>query len=497
MDNRLSRVSMDRMDSSLIETLLSYLSLTDKTKFECLSKRVQKLIFNSVTELRLTRWNQQFSSLFSAVQVCDFATAVANRYEWNIINKQYLKTILSKCKNVDKIDLDFYVQFDDLMIIGQLCPNLKNLALQCIGLNVNDLDQFGRQYGHRLNQMYFHSQSHCNEYWSQLLKHCPNVTHLWSSDVLKLGICDDINYVPKLEVTAIEICNYTGRPYVNYACLQLLTKFVNKYGSTLKNLYLESFIKLSGDNMHQLADGLSKLVNLQELNLEIQTNESLGESEVQELMDGLKHMKSLKKLYIVLDVYGFDCDHFIQSFNGLESLAVLNINSGNSIVPYNITTSNVKCFNTMKSLKELVICCKTISEDFFVDIGRHLPNLSQVIIQCESPITDRTLIELSLLKKLKKLYLSYYKANHKQITDSGVCALITGCSDIHCIHFSSRPRITHKTIEALISCAKQFPKRVIKFNYGFLEVEDINQYPIINLDNFANLIPSNLIIELQ
>ena len=47
----MERQSMDRMDDTLIEDILYYLTFKEKVMFECLSKRVKALIYNKQTKL--------------------------------------------------------------------------------------------------------------------------------------------------------------------------------------------------------------------------------------------------------------------------------------------------------------------------------------------------------------------------------------------------------------------------------------------------------------
>ena len=46
------RDSFERLGDDLSEEVISYLSLKDKFRFECLSKRWQRLVFNKVFELK-------------------------------------------------------------------------------------------------------------------------------------------------------------------------------------------------------------------------------------------------------------------------------------------------------------------------------------------------------------------------------------------------------------------------------------------------------------
>ena len=49
-----SKSSFDRFGDDLAEQILSYLWIKDKFRFECLSKRIQSLIYNKQTKLIIT-----------------------------------------------------------------------------------------------------------------------------------------------------------------------------------------------------------------------------------------------------------------------------------------------------------------------------------------------------------------------------------------------------------------------------------------------------------
>ena len=68
---------------------------------------------------------------------------------------------------------------------------------------------------------------------------------------------------------------------------------------------------------------------------------------------------------------------------------------------------------------------------------------------------------------------------------------------IESIGFGKRPNITNKTIETLISCANNYPKKQLNFYCDSAQNQDINDFQAINLNNFADIMPKNLIIYLS
>ena len=92
------RQSFNRFDDNLFETILSFLTISDKVLFEDISKRFQKFIFNKQTELYLSIFNDSmsFDKLLKPIAINDFSTGFANSRRLKSIDKNGLKSTLKK-----------------------------------------------------------------------------------------------------------------------------------------------------------------------------------------------------------------------------------------------------------------------------------------------------------------------------------------------------------------------------------------------------------------
>src|ERR1700761_1624576 len=79
--------SFERFGDDLTELIVSYLTLEDKLRFECISKQWQRFVFRSERVLRFGKW-------------CEKIFIARKR-----INQQKFETYLKKLKNINDIQL--------------------------------------------------------------------------------------------------------------------------------------------------------------------------------------------------------------------------------------------------------------------------------------------------------------------------------------------------------------------------------------------------------
>lgn len=498
---RMSRdESFSRLNDTLVETVLSYLTFNEKVALECVCKRFHRLIYNRQTELHLTRWDPEgadsLNAILEAVQVVDYNTGAAADLELKAINKKWLNTIVKKCRSINKVVLDCYADRQDLDIICANCPNLKTLCFETIGLDTNDLDHIGRHYGHNFHEIFFYSSYFSSKYWKNLLIHCKNLRKLSSSNNHDL-IVDECDYLPQLEViNDYQIHqDYTGQPDGDLKTLNLFNKCCRKFGTTLRRVSLSSYMMMNSTQLEHFFDSLCELRSLNHLSLFFQTEEETIGTIDQYLIRFSEKCSNLEYFSFSVHSQKLEFDNIFEAFKEFKNLKEFYFYV-NSISVCESLNGSVECLRSANSLKRLTISFEKISEDFFDEIAKRLPNLSELTIECETEFSDRIIGQLSGLKKLKKFYLNKYKRCNKSITDASICSIIDNCPHIQTISFASRPNITSKTIEALISCANKYPKRDFSFDCGLSEAEDENELPVIDLVQFVDRIPNNLRIDI-
>ena len=111
--------SMDRFGDDFTELILSYLTLEDKMRLECVSKQWKRCVFEKqfVIEIGHSRKTTK-NSINKAVEFKNLRLDLDNRL---------FEIVLKKCPNVMKINIEIEVKSEVLSLIGQYCPNIKSL----------------------------------------------------------------------------------------------------------------------------------------------------------------------------------------------------------------------------------------------------------------------------------------------------------------------------------------------------------------------------------
>src|ERR1700677_1214256 len=107
------RQSLDRFGDDLCEVLLSFLSLEDRFRCQCVSKQWQRVVYNTQTEL-----------LFKCRKLVSFSAKINDKtFEW----------ILRKCANITRIECPY-----DGFVIND--SKLDSITKYCDHLNAFDVN---------------------------------------------------------------------------------------------------------------------------------------------------------------------------------------------------------------------------------------------------------------------------------------------------------------------------------------------------------------------
>lgn len=111
---------------------MSYFSFEDKFRFECLSHRIQRLIFNKVSKVKF------------------------------VPKDTYVKieSVIKKCRNIRRIDLNkaLYTNYLFGVIINN-CNYLTQVKAYFYWMTNKRLKDFGQKFGNKLKSIDFYSQS--------------------------------------------------------------------------------------------------------------------------------------------------------------------------------------------------------------------------------------------------------------------------------------------------------------------------------------------------
>ena len=133
--------SFDRFSDDLTELILSYLTLEDKIRLECLSKQCRRLVFNKQFCLGM-KDNELKYPLTKLIRI-------TNNFDAVIDPKDFV-SVLKKCPNVNTFCLNLKIQSRILSLIGRHCQHIKSLKFYSKG---DKYLNFVRKYGHRLEDI--------------------------------------------------------------------------------------------------------------------------------------------------------------------------------------------------------------------------------------------------------------------------------------------------------------------------------------------------------
>jgi hypothetical protein len=494
----------DRICDDLCEVLLSYLSIKDKMRFECVSKQFQRCVYNKE----------------NSIEVCDSIEELGQKTIFNKLlieidqsfNYKIPESILKKCKFIDNICISLaFIQFNSkaanqlLNLIIKNCNNLKSIAFNFDTISDELIEKFGLKFGQQLREICFISSDldkNINKY-KKLLRLCPNLIAFSDKCLVDLSLFIDKN---ELLVTKLSKVNIK----IESKNIALIETFVKSYKNNLKSV---SFVALINDiETNVLMKQIVYLKNLTKLGLDVNFREISIKNFIENLKSIAINCNQLNSFEFhvlgtnsLLNIEIYNCLGFFKNLNYLV-LSLYNFNKQSN------KSNEISC----KSLKDLKLLTHLKLENpltndiFFEDIDKHLPQLKHLDIKVDNKlITDKAMNSVSKLSKLQSIkiksqaFMKTYVKNDDfilpLITDSGLINLINNCPQINSIYIlKGRPNITHQTIDALIVLALKKPR--IRFKHNFYGIEndfyDSDEDIIITaIDLNTFQLPNNLIID--
>lgn len=179
--------------------------------------------------------------------------------------------------------------------------------------------------------------------------------------------------------------------------------------------------------------------------------------------------------------------------SSFKSLTLLNIRVSEAEIPIN---TSIECLTSLKRLKHLDISYHNLRDDWFANIGRHLPQLVSIQVITASLITVKTFQYISSLKSLKSLSIvcNDYEIESMKVSDCVIKQVINDCHHLRRLTLHSESGesldITTEIVNAFIRKAIANPKiryylRVFKF-----KDESSDEYK-----NRLQPLPHNLVVK--
>ena len=136
-DEKYSSDSFERFGDDLCELLLSYLSVKQKKRFECVSKQWQRLVFNK-QKILIISYDSYEESIDSII--------ISHKY-WN--NNNVFNSLFKKFKFINELNINFDINDEVLEIITKNCIHLKKVVLNG-DFSEELLTDFGLKFGKSL-----------------------------------------------------------------------------------------------------------------------------------------------------------------------------------------------------------------------------------------------------------------------------------------------------------------------------------------------------------
>ena len=499
----LRKSSIERFGDDLTELIVSYLSISDKIRLECLSKQIQALIFNRQKCLRI-----------SHVKSGDnLEEMISKTSRYHSVDCRALGSVLKKFKNLDTIRIEGRMTVDSELIetIAENANHLKNLWINVrfiSDITTECLKSLGQKCGSTLQSLKFDGLT--EKQMRQLLSLTPELRSITVDNIksvvsdAKPSRCrtpDDAKeekkpFLPKLQ--EIQFCRCNSRT---------LNQFQIEYKDQIQKVitHLLSF-DLMSDNMTRALTGFGYFRRLRVLDLFIDVVDT---SHVKSIDNGLKQLaeklKDLQQLTFTLDGNLLQNNNLFSVFSSFKSLSSLEISitadqdfeadfEDNPIYNY----GSIRDLRHLSQLKHLSLTLEQLSDDCLMGIDRYLPQLLSIRLNSSKAITDKSLQQLSQMKRLSKLEVICYTAEEDQnITDSGVRQLIDCCPRLQSLTFDQKNSsfdfdITEESIESIVKRAERFPK--IQFIFSFAVYKNEKS---VQLFNRLNNLPQNLTIEIM
>ncbi len=273
----------------------------------------------------------------------------------------------------------------------------------------------------------------------------------------------------------------------------LMEVFVNSIRNKLKILNIGIDGLRNDENQQNLIfKQISKLENLEELKLWLCFGEEIDFSKLAQSLKNISHKcLKLKSLDLkIKNMTSINVQKFMETFGSFVNLKYFKFK------PRISNNINICSLINCNKLTHLSLDELNMNDNYFENIDLYFPQLEYLFINTEDIITDKSLYSLAKLKNLKVISFDWTRPQLSvPITDKGLIHFINNCQNIESIRFNKKPKISYKTIDALIELALNKPR--IKFNHKFRRRYTENGIQIIHglIVGTTKPLPNNLNIE--
>ena len=399
-----NRDSFDhRIDDDLFEEIISYLPIKDKFKYESVSKRFQRFVFNKQRVLKIISFEGLRNCLLTELSLFGRQINVPN-----------LRSLPKKLRFITTIEiyenLEYMTQFVDT--ITDNCHHLTAFYFSYDFVESEVLKKFCLKFGQQLRHISLITYV-IEEKTDILFELSPNVSHISNPKYRDMKN----KYLSQKLVK------------INGLCLKNADQFSLLSHQKLLNLqYLEIWVRVEFKPEIDSIPELSQLKNLRVLKISVNyccIGSDIWPKTIQSIGTNCLHLKYFQfDRYIRDKVIAKKCFEDMVHFCGLKKL-YFNVSSDHWTPEEKI--SDLRPLKNCKNLLALDLISDAFGDNFFNEIHSIVPQLRQLSLKSINSfeMTNKALKSIANLKRLTQLE---FKDNLKAtITAQDIETLINGC----------------------------------------------------------------------
>ena len=503
----LNKSSFERFGDDLSELILSFLPITDKLRYECVSKQFQRLVFNKQHVLDIHVFGIIEPQFGSHLVKC---LLVSNEKTFHkTINKKAFECVLKKFNRIKSLNICDQIRVDNSVIalIANNCHHLQELIIDA--KSFNDIDEsfiklLGQKCGQKLKSIDFsYYCSYYNNKSSILYGFSPNIKEFCFND-LKIITSKPNNFYTKLEKIVFGSQSFSFGEF---------TRFVDSYCNQIKSISISihNFSDSDEDSVNvetQLFKQLSRFIKLENLWLDMSDDTINYRYIAKDLESIAMKCKKLKFLDFEVNINNYSTlvsfsDKFCKILSKFKSLVkckfVVEFDYDFEELDLDSKKRKIECLDPLLSLESLHLNIPLLTDKHFDSIDVNAPKLAIFEVTSKNCVlTDKTLLNLAKIKTLSSIDITKINADIEEkcediafkITDIGFIEILKNCPKIEKLEINDplTSVLTAKSIDAII--ALKINPKIPLYTFSFYDTFDgsIKEY----LNQFKDDLPQNL-----
>ena len=390
-----------RIDDDLFEVIVTYLPIEDKLRYESVSKRFQRFVFNKQKILRISDSKDSADNLNEDYLVGE-----------HDMNVTILSKLLNKFRFITTLEICSLL-FNMTEVLDTITENSNHLTAihtDFYLVEPQTMEKFCRKFGENLKNIWFRGYTE-PEMVEFVLKSSPNLSSVSRifGDVLNAKVWPkNVVKINGLFVDSQKELQSLSRPellHLKYLDIKLISVFEANDNKFKSFSYFKDLKVLKIDNFTEENESIIWSKNLES----IATN--------------CRHLE-----YLSLEYSGkFNSKKCFQSFihfSGLKKLCFKVYPENNSKEEFDEQITDLSPLKNCKNLLVLNLRLKAINSNVFNGIDLVIPQLKQLSFEFGLKITDEVLESMTNLKNLKQIEIT---TDYLDITSKGLRVVTNGC----------------------------------------------------------------------